>query len=305
MTTPALVFFIVGPTCTGKTALSFYLSSRFKGKVINADSLQFYQYMDIGSAKPHVLNSEHHYLFSHIEPPNIYTAGQFNKDATRLLKNFTKQNLLCFVVGGSGFYLRALEKGCYPVQKFSAEMKAQLVKEMKEKGLEVLYQELKNKDPLWAQKIQAQDFYRIIRALSVIRVENKKLSDIQKNFKPQALPYKIFKIGLTASSLVLKKRIQMRTQNMLAQGLLKEVEFLHQRAGSSFPPLQSVGYKEALQVIQGELSKDELYEKIVQRTLKLVKKQKTWFKKDSSIQWFDCETDFENIYSSCLSELKS
>ena len=301
---PFPVFYIVGPTCTGKTALSIYLSSKVDGKVINADNLQFYKYMDIGSAKPNLLDPQRHFLFSHVKPPSIYTAGQFNKEASSLLEKFSGQNI-CFVVGGSGFYLNALEKGCYPIQKLSLKMREQLTEEVKIKGLSVLYQELKNKDPLYSNKIHPRDSYRIIRALSVIRVENKKMSDIQKDFKPKKLPYRVIKIGLIASSSVLKKRIQMRTQNMMAQGLLKEVEFLYKKVGENFPPLQSVGYKEALQVLKGILPKDKLVDQINQRTYQLVKKQKKWFKRDASIQWFDCEADFQDIYSSYVSELKS
>ena len=290
------VVFIVGPTCTGKTELSVYLSSLFKGKIINADSLQFYKYMDIGTSKPSVdfLKKQDHYLISHIMPPHIYTAGEFYKTARNLLKKFLS-NYTCFVVGGSGFYLQALEKGCYPAPVVSSSIRNQLLEEVKIKGLEHLYKELVQKDPDYAQRVHSNDPYRVVRALSIIRGCSQKISDIQKKFKEDSLPYTLLKIGLTASSDTLKKRIQWRVKNMLQQGLLKEVQFLCDQGWENFPPLKSVGYKEALLCLKGKISQEELYDQIVQRTMKLVKKQKTWFKRDSNIRWYDCEVDFEEI----------
>ena len=290
------VVFILGPTCTGKTDLSIYLSSRFNGKVINADSLQFYKYMDIGTSKPSMdlLKQQDHYLISHVMPPHIYTAGEFYKTARNLLEKFLP-NHTCLVVGGSGFYLKALEKGCYPLPAVSDSVRRQLLEEIKIKGLEHLYKELVQKDSDYARKVHAHDQYRIVRALSFLREHSQKISDIQKSFKESTLPYTLVKIGLTASADVLKKRIQLRTENMLKRGLLKEVQFLCDQGWESFPLLKSVGYKEAFLCLKGKISQEELYDQIVQRTMKLVKKQKTWFKRDPNIRWYDCEVDFEEI----------
>ena len=291
-----LIVFILGPTCTGKTDLSVYLSARFKGKIINADSLQFYKYMDIGTSKPSLdlLKKQDHYLINHVLPPHVYTAGEFYKTARHLLKKILPSHT-CFVVGGSGFYLKTLEKGCYPIPAVSSSIRNQLLEEIKTKNLEILYQELIRKDPDYAQKIHAHDQYRIVRALSFLRGSSQRISDIQKKFKKEILPYTLLKIGLTASTDTLKKRIQLRTENMLKRGLLKEVQFLCDQGWKDFPPLKSVGYKEALLCLQGKISQEELYDQIVQRTMKLVKKQKTWFNKDPNIRWYDCEVHFEEI----------
>lgn len=289
------VLFIVGPTCSGKTDLAFYLALKFSAKIINADSLQMYKYMDIGSAKPDLKKfpSVQCYLFDHVLPPQIYTAGQFEKESYALLKNILPSHI-CLVVGGSGFYLRALEKGCYPISPVKNFYRKALLEELQSKGLSHLYNELKEKDPDY--KVHPHDQYRIIRALIFIRSENKKISRVQKKFKARPLPYSVFKIGLTASSFILRKRVELRVKNMIHRGLVREVQNLINKGLGDFAPMQSVGYKEALMYLKGELAKEELAEAIIQRTMKLIKKQKSWFKIDASIRWYDCETDFREIF---------
>ena len=291
------LIFIVGPTCSGKTALAFYLAEKLRAKIINADSLQFYKGMDIGSAKPNFkkFSGVECFLFSTTRPGEVFTAGQYEKSALKILKQILPTSP-ALVVGGSGFYLQALEKGCFAVSKANACIQQKLLKEQKQRGLAPLYQELKEKDPDYADCIHPSDSYRIVRALAFIRGENKKMSDVQKKFKPRPLPYTLFKIGLTGSSQVLKKRIRLRVKNMIKRGLLKEVKSLMDQGLKDFPALKSVGYKEAVECLLGLTPKEELEDKIVQRTIKLVKKQKTWFKRDKMIRWYDCEADFQEIY---------
>ena len=258
--------------------------------MINADSVQVYQGFDIGSAKPR----KKFYLLDHVAPPEIYTAGQYEKDARSLLKEYLPHQIV-LVVGGSGFYLQALEKGCYPISKMSKDIKKKLLKEETELGLSVLYQRLKEKDPDYASKIHAHDRYRIFRALSLMETDSLKMSEVKKKFQEKELPYEIIKVGMTGSSSVLRKRVELRTKNMLASGLVKEVQELKKKGLEKFPAMQSVGYKEVLLYLDCKITEDELYEQIVQRTMQLIKKQKIWFKRDSSIRWYDCETDFSEI----------
>lgn len=303
------VFFILGPTCSGKTDLSFYLSSKMDSFMINADSVQMYKGLDIGSSKPVVLKNNfsikgrqvqvaeksirNFYLLDFISPPEVYTAGQYEKEARSLLKKYLPHQT-ALVVGGSGFYLQALEKGCYPIAKMNPEAKKKLLKKEKELGLSYLYQRLKEKDPECA--VHPHDRYRIFRALSVMEIDGLKMSEVEKKFRKKKLPYPIIKIGLTGSSSVLRKRVELRTKNMLARGFVEEVRALKKKGLEKFPALQSVGYKEILLCLEGEITEDELYEKIIQRTMQLIKKQKIWFKRDSSIRWYDCEADYSEIF---------
>ena len=308
------VIFILGPTCSGKTDLAFYLSARWDSFIINADSVQMYKGLDIGSSKPVFLKNhaskeekalkKNFYLLDHVEPPNIYTAGQYEKEAKILLKKYLPHQL-ALVVGGSGFYLQALEKGCYPISKMNKEIKEKLLMEEKTQGLDVLYQRLKKEDPEYAVQIHPHDRYRIFRALSLMETDFLKMSEIRKKFQERRLPYNIIKTGLTASSAVLRKRVELRTRNMLACGLVEEVRGLKKKGLENFPAMQSVGYKEVLLYLEGEIAEGELYEKIVQRTMQLIKKQKIWFQRDSSIRWYDCETDFSEIFQDLQTKIKN
>ncbi len=281
--------------------------------MINADSVQVYRGFDIGSSKPYLFTSKNQtfvnveqegvseelkrkfYLLDHVNPPEIYTAGQYEKDARSLFKkNLPHQ--IALVVGGSGFYLQALEKGCYPISKMNRDIKEKLFRDEKELGLSVLYEELKEQDPEYALKIHPHDRYRIFRALSLMETDSLKMSEVRKKFQRREFPYKIIKVGLTGSYSVLRKRVELRTKNMLARGLIEEVQGLKKKGLKSFPPMKSVGYKEVLLYLEGGMTEVGLYEQIVQRTMQLIKKQKMWFKRDLSIRWYDCEADYVEIF---------
>ena len=290
--------FILGPTCTGKTDLGFFLAKKLHSPVINADSLQCYKGMDIGTAKPD-WKKRHPllpcYLFDHIKPPQIYTAGQFQKDAQSILNQHIHQKN-CLVVGGSGFYLQALEKGCYPIPPMDRKTKKYFKEKEQLHGLSSLYEELEKLDIDYAQSIHRNDQYRIFRALQVIQYTGLKMSEVKKSFKAQDLNYHILKIGLTAQNQILKQRVIQRTHEMLYKGLVHEVQQFIDQGLENFPPLQSVGYKETLRHLRGELSLESLHGHIVQRTMQLIKKQKKWFRRDPSIHWYDYKTDYKKIY---------
>lgn len=298
------VVLIVGPTCTGKTDFAFFLSEQMPLSILNADSLQFYRGLDIGSAKPDFKKypKVDHYLFDHVSPPDTYTAGQYQKDARALLKDILPKHP-ALIVGGSGFYLQALEKGTYPVSKVDPIIHKQLMEEQALYGVDALYKELKEKDEVYASSIYKTDKYRIIRALCFIRKDLGKMSDIKKEFQQDTLPYPLIKIGLTASKSVLQKRITLRTARMLKQGLIEETQKLMEEGLQDFPPLSSVGYKECMLYLQNQIQKDVLEERIFTRTMQLVKKQKVWFKRDLDIRWYDCETDYQEIYEDIQEDL--
>ncbi len=293
------IIFILGPTCTGKTDLGFFLAEKLRSPVINADSLQCYKGMNIGAAKPDWKKYSHLpcYLFDHITPPQIYTAGQFQKEAQDILNQYISQKN-CLVVGGSGFYLQALEKGCYPIPPMDEKSKKEFAEKEKISGLNSLYEELEKLDQNYAQSIHRNDKYRIFRALQVIQSTGLKMSKVKESFKERDLSYPVLKIGLTGATSVLKERVIQRIHEMLDAGLVEEVQQFIQQGLEEFPPLQSVGYKEVLDYLKGELPFEHLHEHIVKRTMQLIKKQKKWFQRDPSICWYDYKTDYEKIYNS-------
>ncbi|MGE3760420.1 MAG: tRNA (adenosine(37)-N6)-dimethylallyltransferase, partial [Pseudobdellovibrionaceae bacterium] len=193
-----------------------------------------------------------------------------------------------YVVGGTGFYFQAIEKGLYSVSQTPPELKEEIENWLSTpEGLEAGYRELKGLDPEATAKISEQDAYRIGRALELIRCEKKTLTQIQKEFAEQAkpFPYPLKKIGIHLTREQLEPRIQARTKKMLEHGLIEEVEALMKKGLETWAPLRSVGYKETVQFLKENKSRQWLYDEICLRTLQLAKKQKTWFKRDPQIEW--------------------
>ena len=215
------------------------------------------------------------------------TAGEFRKKALPVLKKELPRRAV-IAVGGSGFYIQALEKGMLPVKKVQPEITT-LVQQIQNKhGWPHLYKLLKMWDPLSADTISPNDHYRLFRAVSLILSEKRPLSLIQHSFqkKPNTLPYPIIKIGLHYPKDELLERVRLRTHTMLKNGLLQETQKLVQKTSPKWPLLKSVGYKECLLFLNQKILKEELPQRIIQRTMRLAKKQMMWFKRDKNIHWF-------------------
>ena len=334
----------MGSTAAGKTdwAVKWAKQSQIhspskKTGILNADSIQVYKDLNKGSAKPDFSKYPdiEFYLFDILKAPEVCTAGLFRTKALNILKEKLPEEKI-FVVGGSGFYLQALEKGMYPIKKSNLVKKSEPLKRnlIEKKGvlknqisqdsgktqfskgkftacefknqisqnagktqsLNQLYQELKIKDPETAEKISSNDRYRILRALELIDTEKTTLSQIKKEFREQKLPWGFLKIGLSLSKEELFKKVTQRTEAMLRQGLIEEVEGLLARDLKAWRALNSIGYKEVQLYLEGHLKKEDLTSAIISATMRLAKKQKTWFKKDKSIKWFDGNLDPVKIY---------
>lgn len=285
------VIFVVGATGTGKSKLALELAEKDGGVIFNCDSVQCYSEVAIGAAKPSSqdLGRVPHHLYSFVKPPSEITVGQYHREFFLELEKVRSTGVqTIYVVGGTGFYFQALEKGLFPVSQTPPELKADIETWLSSpEGLAEGYRELQKLDPEAAAKISSADAYRIGRAFELIRHEKKSLSQIQKDFAAQAVPfpYPLKKIGLNLSREELAPRISARTQTMLAGGLIEEVESLLKRGLDEWAPLKSVGYKEAVQFIRDNKSREWLVDEITLRTLQLAKKQKTWFKRDNEIEW--------------------
>lgn len=293
--------FLVGPTASGKTDWALKWADKTGGVIVNGDSVQVYQELNIGAAKPNFKQYPHisHYLFDLVKAPQIWTAGDYRKKALEVLHRELPGNK-AFVVGGSGFYIQALEKGMYPIRRVSKRIIENLKIIYKKKGGSFLYKQLQEKDPERARKIGSADHYRILRSLAVIESEGCSISEIKKRFFPKKLPWPYLKVGLDISREELVKRVENRTRIMLKKGLIEEVETLLSKGLETWKPLQSVGYKESLLFLKGKLSKDALYSHIVQNTLSLAKKQKKWFQKDQNIFWCDYKENPLTVYQQII-----
>lgn len=307
--------FVLGATASGKSEWGLRWAEEFSGRILNCDSVQVYQGLDIGAAKPSLeeLSRVPHDLISFVKKGQNLTAGEYREHFFSQLKSLEQSNLQknpLFVVGGSGFYFQAIEKGMYPVRDVNPEIAKQIDLELSTtEGAQRLYQELQERDPLAAQKIHFNDVYRLGRALEIIRSEGRPLSEIQKDFSSQqggSYPYPLLKIGVQWPREKLKERVERRVELMFDRGLLQEVLLVLQEGFGDWRALGSVGYRECVAYLrQGQFLdfKDlpepqgpclkELKLQIVQSTMALAKKQKTWFQRDGSIFWYDGESGFE------------
>ena len=290
------VIIIVGPTGIGKTSLSIELAKKHKCEIISSDSRQFYKYMDIGTAKPTAEEMEqvvHHFI--DIKFPNeYYNAGTYSDDARKVIKELHDKKIVPIIVGGSGLYIKALTDGFDEVKVSNDNVKQELRKQLNEKGLDYLYEFLKEIDPKIAQKLHPNDSQRILRAIEVWEVSGKPLSSYQKKKFNQADFQPLF-VGLTMDRKTLYERIDKRVDIMIKQGFIEEVQnILDKGYSKDLAGLRTVGYQEIIEYLNSKLQYDEMIGVIKQKTRKYAKRQITWFKKESRINWFNLD-DNDNI----------
>ncbi len=296
MRTAKPVVFVVGATASGKSQWGLDLARSFSGAIVNCDSVQLYKSLDIGTAKPthEEMSMVPHYLYDYVPEGATMTAGNYCRDFFLCMEKLPVEKP-AFVIGGTGFYFQAIEKGMYPVRQTSMAIQNEIAEVMKTTGgVETLYAEFQRVDPEAARKIHVQDHYRLGRAMELIRAEGKTLTQIQKEFseKQTPFPYPLLKLGLRWDREVLRERVGLRTQKILDAGLVAEVEGLLARGFGEWPALKSVGYKEVLEFLREGKSQRWLYDNIVQNTMGLVKRQRTWFQRDKEIRWFSGATGF-------------
>jgi tRNA dimethylallyltransferase len=291
------VVFVVGTTASGKSQWALDFAQKLSGSVVNCDSIQLYKSLDIGAAKPSAeeMSLVPHHLYDYVPEGATMTAGNYARDFFACMETLPIQKP-AFVVGGTGFYFQAIEKGMYPVRQTPEHIQKEVASILKtEEGAKKLYEEFKSLDPEAALKIHPQDHYRLGRAMELIRAEGKTITQIQKEFteKQEAFPFPLLKIGLRWEREVLRERVKLRTEKMLKAGLVAEVQQLIARGFGEWSALQSVGYKEVLEYLRESKTEKWLFDEIVQNTMGLAKKQRTWFQRDPDIQWFDGDSGYD------------
>ena len=283
------VIFIVGPTASGKSSLSYKIIERFGGCIVNCDSLQVYEGLNIGTAKPSLdeLSAVPNYLFSEVKKGDEFTAGKFRKRALEVIES-TDHKLYVFV-GGSGFYIQALVKGMFEETPIKNEAKLQVKKLKQELGASGLFELLTSKDPIYAATIHENDSYRVGRALELILSLDKTMAQINDEFSgaKTEMPYPYMYIGAKVSREVLRERVSVRLQQMMTEGFKSEVEALIAEGYSSWKPMSSVGYKEMKGLIDGQYDEEFFRAEVVKNTMRLAKRQMTWFKRNKDIHWLE------------------
>jgi len=280
---------IQGPTAVGKSEIAFELAKRFGLEIINADSMQVYRGMDIGSAKPSLKERRDviHHLIDIKEPDEEFSAAQFKKEAEKIIVALAHQSTHALVVGGTGFYIRALTKGLFPAPSADWTLRKELKEKEKTHGKWHLYQELQKIDMEAASNIHPNDTFRIIRAIEVFYLTGKPISEQQKNHRFKHTYFNVFKIGLLRERSDIYRRIEERVDQMIQRGLADEIKQLLNRGyPSTMKPFQSLGYKQMLSFIHGELSLGEAAALIKRHTKRYARRQLTWFRNDPEIEWY-------------------
>ena len=293
-----LVYCIFGPTACRKSELAIELAYKLKAEIINCDSVQVYTDVQIGANKPTKGEREQvtHHLLDFVEPLNTYTAGQFHRDFHEIVRKRSAEGISRFVmVGGSGFYARAALRGLYPVEASDPKMRERLTLEWSRNNGKDLFEELSERDPIYAQKIGSQDQRRIIRAIEILRESKfKTMGELEENLKSQPRQFEFKQLALFREREDLREVIRKRSERMVSRGLIKEVKSLLGQGYRNWAPMRSVGYAEVVSYFDGQLKEEQLVEEISKNTSRLAKRQMTWLRGEKDITWFHAEKDWKS-----------
>lgn len=289
-----ILWSIVGPTGIGKTALSIELAKNLKTEIISCDSRQFYKELKIGTAAPssEELSLVTHHFIGNLSIAQDYSVGDFEKDALRKINElFSKYDQL-IMVGGSGLYEKAVNEGLDNFPDIDSKVREDLIVEIQEKGLSYLQDELKKNDPEYYSQVDYNNPQRVMRALEIFRGTGKPYSSFRKNLVEKR-NFTSVKIGLTASRDLIYDRINKRVDLMMEKGLLEEVislqSYRHKNA------LQTVGYKELFDYLDGNFSLEFAVNEIKKNSRRYAKRQLTWYRRDESVNWFDYQSTQEIV----------
>lgn len=295
---------IIGPTAIGKTALSIKLANYFYTEIISADSRQFFKEMSIGTAAPskkELAAAKHHFIHNK-SIQNNYNVGAFEKDALNTLNGLFKNHDVVIMVGGSGLYVDAVTKGLDDFPEVDANLRETLNSDLENKGLTYLQNQLKELDIASYNSIAIDNPHRVIRALEICKGTGMPYSSFL-NKKEGNRNFKTITIGLTAERKTIYNRINQRVDTMMQQGLLDEVKNL--LPYKELNALNTVGYKELFNYLDGEWTLDFAVSEIKKNSRRFAKRQLTWFKKNENTFWFDYLTPAETILESCKLHIKT
>ena len=290
------VIAVIGPTCTGKSALSVDLAGTFHGEIVNGDSMQVYKYFDIGTAKPDpaIRNSVPHHLIDIIEPSSEFHAALFKESADRAIGEIWSRNRMPVVVGGTGLYMKALIYGLFKAPSDSL-LRERLRGEYCEDPLG-FYEKVKEIDREYAMRISHRDRIRLVRAMEVYTLTGMTVTSLEKDHGFREPRYNVLKIGLQNDRDELYAKIDRRVDEMLARGWVEEVKgILSMGYGEELKPFSSIGYREILLYIKGSIHYEDMVKDIKKHTRHYAKRQFTWFAKEKDVNWFKYPEDTARI----------
>ena len=285
---------LLGPTAVGKTALAIQLASALNAEIVSVDSRQVYRYMDIGTAKPTLEEraAVRHHLVDCVDPDEAFSAAEFQRLADQAIEDIQTRNRRVLLVGGSGLYFRAIVDGLFKTPPIPPELRTRLREELEARGAAAMHARLAQVDPQAAARIHPNDAVRIMRALEVYEATGVPISQQQRQWhqaQPR-YPFRAFVLHRPRSELY--ERIHRRVDAMLDQGLVQEVQALLDRGYSrELRSMQSLGYREIIEYLEGHCDLETAVEQLKQNTRRYAKRQLTWFRGDSRLQWVEITQD--------------
>ncbi len=291
------VIVICGPTASGKTQLSIQLAKQINGEIISADSMQIYKYMDIGTAKAteEEKSGIQHYLLDFIFPNQRYSVAEYKKDAKKAIKQILEKGKNPIIVGGTGLYVDSL---IYEIEYDNIEIDEEYRKELenieKEQGLEVLYERAMKIDSIAMEKISKNDKKRIMRILEIYKSTGKTKTEQEIESRKKEVEYDYHVFAINWDREILYDRINKRVDIMIEQGLIEEVKSILNKYKEFPTAMQGLGYKEVVDYLNKNCTKEEMIEKLKMETRRYAKRQLTWFRKNKQTIWLDGTNDIQN-----------
>jgi len=287
LTGDPLLVAILGPTASGKTALSLELAERFQGEIVNCDSVAMYREFEIGTAKPSAEEQARvpHHLFDIVAPDAYITAGEYARHGRRILNDIKGRGHLPMIVGGTGLYLRALLEGLFPGPQRSEELRGRLRGAGKRRGAGYLHRILRRLDMEAAGKIHPHDTPKLIRAIEVCLAARRQMTEMWQQGRDALTGFRVLRLGLNPGRNALYARINERACRMFAMGLVEETRGVLEKYGEAARPLASLGYKQAVQLLRGEVSREAAIGAAQQAHRNYAKRQLTWFRREPEVVW--------------------
>ena len=301
-----LLVVVLGPTGSGKTALSLAIAEACQGEIVNCDSVAMYREFEIGTAKPSAAERARvpHHLLDFVEPTGYITAGEYARQARQVIEQIRTRGHLPIVVGGTGLYLRALLEGLFPGPQRSEELRERLRQRAEQKGPGYLHRVLRRLDPGAATRIHANDIPKLIRAIEVCLASRQKLTEMWEHGRDPLQGFRILRFGLNPERNALYERLNHRARHMFDAGLLEEARGLMEKYGEAARPLASLGYTQAVQCIRGEIPHEAALEAAQQAHRNYAKRQMTWFRREPDVRWLPGFGDDPQVQSDALKRVQ-